>query len=198
VQSALPGTAWTLTLIALAAWASISAWRTLRTPSTACTVVLHHAPPLLAIIAVGGLMAIPYANADQDYFSFVRAVAPQWRQDRLVVLNHEEHLIAALAVSREPLPVAVADLPSAVAVLRADPLRRLLVETTRDVLSARDEMLWSELRRKLALPDSWALIEQPDAGRRLAALGLIEEQSWNGPAGRHYVLLRLASRSRSV
>jgi hypothetical protein len=135
---------------------------------------------------------------DQDYFRFVHEVAPEWRREPLVVLTHEEHLVAALAAARQPLPVEVPDLASAVAALRADPLRRLLMETSQDVLSPHGDRIWNELRKRLSLPAAWAPITQSVAGRQLATLGLIEERSWRGPGGRHYALLRLASAGRPV
>jgi 4-amino-4-deoxy-L-arabinose transferase-like glycosyltransferase len=186
-QFAVPGIGYTLLLALAAVWATRALRRAPRSPDAMAALATLQVPPLLAVLLVGGAMALPSVNRDQDVYAFVARSAALWPHDGIVVLRHEENVRAALAAVMGSNPRLAEDLDEARRLLNADPSRRLLLELGDDPLTPRARQLLGRLR-------SMATVAAPAAAARLErgpvaiAPDLDQVAELAGPAGRRYGL----------
>lgn len=186
-QFAVPGIVVTALLALAALWATWALRRAPHSPQAMPALATLQVPPLLAVLLIGGAMALPSVNRDQDVYAFVARSATLWPRDGIVVLRHEENVRAALAAVMGRDPQLAVDLDEARRLLRADRSRRLLLELGDDPLTPRARLLLARLKSVIA-------VTAPAAAARLAprpaaiAPDLEQIAELAGPVGRRYGL----------
>lgn len=186
LQFEVPAAAYTIALLVIAAWSTAAMRHAPRAADAFATLALAQVPPLLAVLVVGGALALPAVNRDQDVYAFVERSTPLWPSGSVVVLRHEENVRAALAGVMGRSPLLASDLDDARAQLRADPSRRLLFEIDDDPLTPRARRILARVEGLLigearALPPA-----RPAHGSPRLGDGIEQIAEVVGPAGRRY------------